>query len=240
MRKKKNTAEVLEPLNTQNLKHLAFIMDGNGRWAQKRGLKREIGHIYGAKTTKRLMQYCLDIGIKCVTIYAFSTENWKRPIEEVNALINLFSSYIDDFMINHEKYNGRFKFIGDLSVFDESFRERIRKVEEISAHKEAQLNIAINYGGRAELLRSVNNLIDSGAKNVTADDITHGMYTNGCPEPDMIVRTGGDKRLSNFLLWQSAYSELYFTDTLWPDLKEKEIDEIVREFNRRKRRYGGV
>ena len=229
-----------EKPDTTNLKHLAFIMDGNGRWAKKRGLKREIGHIYGAKVTKRLMEYCNDIGIHCVTIYAFSTENWKRPQNEVDALMKLFASYIDDFLQHFDQYHGRFHFIGDVSVFPPEILEKMRRIEEMTKHYPNILNVAMNYGSRAEIVHAVNDLIAEGKTTVSEEDISRHLYTGECPDPDMIVRTGGDLRLSNFLLWQSEYSELYFTDILWPDLKESDIDEIVREFNRRKRRYGGV
>ena len=219
---------------------MAFIMDGNGRWAKKRSMPREYGHVNGAKNFKKVIRYCGDIGIKIITVYAFSTENWKRPKHEVDAILGLLSDYIDDAVASMEENNIRLVFLGDKSIFPETLQKKIANVEKMSEQKELLLNIALNYGSRAELAHACNVLIERGASHVTEADVAAALYTAHCPDPDLIVRTGGDIRLSNFLLWQAAYAELYFTDTLWPDLAPHEIDKIVDEFYRRKRRYGGL
>lgn len=222
------------------LTHIAFIMDGNGRWAKKRSMPREFGHVNGAKNFKKVIRYCGDIGIKMITVYAFSTENWKRPQHEVDAIMGLLSDYIDDAVASMDENNIRLVFLGDKSIFPAPLRAKIDNVEEISKDKDLLLNIALNYGARAEITHACNTLIDAGKKNVTEADVAAALYTAHCPDPDLIVRTGGDVRLSNFLLWQAAYAELYFTDTLWPDLSTHEIDRIVADFYGRKRRFGGL
>jgi undecaprenyl diphosphate synthase len=215
-------------------------MDGNGRWAQKRGLPREIGHKHGAKTFKNIVKYCGEIGLRAVTVYAFSTENWKRPEKEVSALIELLDSYIDNFAKDLGENNVKIKFIGDITRFGKKLEEKIKRVENSTQNNHFILNIAINYGGRAELVHAFNQLISDGKREVTEADISSAMYTAHCTDPDLIVRTGGDLRISNFLLWQAAYSEFYFTDTLWPDMSEKDVDEAINAFYSRKRRFGGV
>ena len=222
------------------LRHIAFIMDGNGRWATKRGLPREMGHKYGAAKLKEVLRHCGKIGVKAVTVYAFSTENWKRPESEVNALMKLFDSYLDEALVEFESYNIKLKFIGDMSRFDEKLQKKIFNAEKQTENNSFILNIAINYGGRSELVAAFNKLTALGKTSITEKDIADAIYTAGCPDPDMIVRTGGDMRISNFLLWQAAYSELYFTDTLWPDMSADVIDEAVRAFYSRKRRFGGL
>ena len=222
------------------LRHIAFIMDGNGRWAKKRGLPREVGHKYGAAKFKEVIKYCKDIGLQVVTVYAFSTENWKRPQTEVDALMKLFEDYIDECITQMEKYNVKIKFIGDMSRFNEIFRSKIRAVETKTRNNSLILNVAINYGGRSELVAAFNKLVAEGKTEITESDISNAIYTCDSPDPDMIVRTGGDMRISNFLLWQSAYSELYFTDTLWPDISPAVINDAVKTFYSRKRRFGGL
>ena len=222
------------------LQHIAFIMDGNGRWAQKRGMPREFGHSYGAATFKKIGRYCEKIGLKYMTVYAFSTENWKRPKKEVDTIMKILDDYIEDCFKEMYDENVRFRFIGNLSIFPESVREKMAKIESESAHKPFILNIAVNYGGREEIVHACNALIAEGKTSVSEADISDHIYTYGQPDPDLIVRTGGDLRTSNFLLWQSAYAEYYFTKTLWPDYSEKDVDEAVQEFYSRKRRYGGV
>ena len=222
----------------EKLQHIAFIMDGNGRWAKKRGLPRELGHKQGAQKFKEIVRYCGDIGINAVTVYAFSTENWKRPDMEVNALMKLFEAYIEDFA--REMMHYKIKFIGDLSRFDDKFKKRVAEVEEFTKDMKLHLNIAINYGGRDELVHAFNRLASEGKTEISEADISGAVYTAGCPDPDLIVRTGGDMRISNFLLWQAAYSELYFTDTLWPDMSSSDVDAAVSEFYSRKRRFGGL
>ena len=224
----------------ERLRHIAFIMDGNGRWAKKRSMPREYGHVNGAKTFKKIIRYCGDIGVKIITVYAFSTENWKRPENEVNAIMKLLSEYIDDAVASVDENNIQLHFLGDKSIFPPEIQAKINNAEEVSKGKELILNIALNYGARAEIAHACEVLIESGKTTVSEDDVTAALYTSHCADPDLIVRTGGDLRLSNFLLWQAAYSEFYFTDTLWPDLDSKEIDKIVTEFYTRKRRYGGI
>ena len=224
----------------ERLSHVAFIMDGNGRWAKKRSMPREFGHVNGAKNFKKVIRYCGDKGIKIITVYAFSTENWKRPKNEVDAIMKLLSDYIDDAVAMVDENNIQLHFLGDMSIFPPETRAKIANAEEVSKDKELVLNIALNYGSRAEIAHACEVLIESGKTSVSEDDVAKALYTAHCPDPDLIVRTGGDLRLSNFLLWQAAYAEFYFTDTLWPDLGEREIDKIIDEFYSRKRRYGGL
>ena len=222
------------------LQHIAFIMDGNGRWAQKRGMPREFGHTHGAATFRKIGRYCEKIGIKYMTVYAFSTENWKRPQKEVDALMKLFDEYLEDAFREMYEDNVRVRFIGNLSIFPESVQAQMAKIERETAEKPFSLNVAVNYGGREEIVHACNKLIKAGKTDVTEDDISDAVYTFGQPDPDLVVRTGGDIRTSNFLLWQSAYAEYYFTNTLWPDYSEKDVNEAVEAFYSRKRRYGGV
>ena len=235
--KKKNKAPVTVD---GRLSHIAFIMDGNGRWAKKRGLAREFGHVEGAKNFKRVVRHCGDVGIKTVTVYAFSTENWSRPQNEVKRLMQLLLDYINDALAVLEENKIRFVFLGDKSVLSSELRERACELEEKSKDYPLTLNIALNYGGRAEIVHACNLLIGEGKASVTEEDISSHIYTKDSPDPDLIVRTGGDFRISNFLLWQSAYSELCFTKTLWPDLDERELDDIIRNFYGRHRRFGGL
>ena len=223
-----------------SVKHIAFIMDGNGRWAKKRHMPREYGHKVGAETFERIVEYCGDIGIEAVTVYAFSTENWKRPKHEVEAIFKLFADYIDNRADTLMKRNVKLVFIGDRSVFSDALRSKMDGIEKRTENHKKLLFIGINYGGRAEICHAVNELIAEGKTYVTEDDISAHMYTRLYPDPDLIVRTGGEYRLSNFLLWQSAYSELYITDTLWPDMTGDDVDKAINEFNRRNRRYGGI
>ena len=222
------------------LKHIAFIMDGNGRWAKKRSMPREFGHSVGAKTFKKIIRYCGDRGVKIITVYAFSTENWKRPKKEVDSIMNLLSEYIDDAVASVDENNIQLHFLGDMSIFPENIQQKIANAEAVSADKELVLNIALNYGARAEIAHACEVLIAKGKTKVSEEDVQSALYTAHSADPDLIVRTGGDLRLSNFLLWQAAYAEFYFTDTLWPDLDSKEIDKIIDDFYSRKRRYGGV
>lgn len=222
------------------LQHIAFIMDGNGRWAQKRGMPREVGHTQGAATFKKIGKYCEKIGIRYMTVYAFSTENWKRPQKEVDALMKLFDEYMEIAFKEMEDEDVRLHFIGNLSVFPESVRAKMAKLERETASKPFILNVAVNYGGREEIVHACNKMIAEGKTEVSEADLSDAIYTAGQPDPDLVVRTGGDLRTSNFLLWQSAYAEYYFTKTLWPDYSEKDVDEAVKEFYSRKRRYGGV
>ena len=222
------------------LQHIAFIMDGNGRWARRRGLPREAGHKVGAKAFVRVVEICGELGIDTVTVYAFSTENWKRPPAEVKAIMGLLSDYLDQCIKDMDKYEVRYHFIGDRSVFDKDFVHKMNRVEELSHHKRYVLNIALNYGARAEIVHAVNGLLEEGSAPITEETFAGRLYTAHSPDPDLIVRTGGDMRLSNFLLWQAAYAELYFTDVLWPDIDKADIEAALADYATRKRRFGGV
>ena len=222
------------------IRHIAFIMDGNGRWAKKRGMPREYGHKFGAEAFKKIMRRCCQLGIQASTFYVFSTENWKRPQQEVDAIINLLDQYLDECEKELKKNDIRFIFIGDKSPFTEEIRKKMELIENASSQNTYIVNLALNYGGRSELVYATNQLLKTGKHQITEDDISASLYTHESPELDLIVRTGGDFRISNFLLWQAAYAELFFTEKLWPDLKEQDVDEIVENFKSRNRRYGGV
>ena len=227
-------------IKKSNIRHIAFIMDGNGRWAEKRGLPREHGHKYGAKALKTVVRRCSEHGIEAATFYAFSTENWKRPKREVDALMNLLDNYLDQVLKETKDNDIRYKFIGDISVLAEPLRKKISKIEEISSSGKHTVNIALNYGAKSELAAAYNKLIAKGKKTVSEKDIENELYTSDSPDLDLLVRTGGELRLSNFLLWQAAYAELYFTDILWPDMDERAVDDAIETFMNRKRRFGGV
>lgn len=222
------------------LRHIGFIMDGNGRWASSRGLPREMGHKAGAEAFRRIIECCIDRDIELVTVYAFSTENWKRPQSEVDGIMNLFIEYLHDGLENPRKKNSRIRFLGDNSRFSPYTQELMERITEKSKDFKHGLNIAMNYGGRDDIVHAVNTLIAEGKTEITEEDISSHLYTYGQPDPDLIVRTGGEWRLSNFLTWQSTYSELFFTDTLWPDMKDKDVDEALEFFASRKRRFGQV
>ena len=221
-------------------RHIGFIMDGNGRWAKKRGMPREYGHRFGAETFRKIMEYCGDIDIEAVTFYVFSTENWKRPKKEVDSIMRLLDKYLDECEEKVMKNNVRFVFLGDKAVFSEELRAKMIDIEEKSQNNKSIINLALNYGGRDEIAMAVNKLIGEGKTHISEADISEALYTSASPELDLIVRTGGDMRISNFLLWQSAYAELYFTDTLWPDFSTADVDAAINNFMSRKRRFGGV
>ncbi len=227
------------PLDDQ-FRHIAFIMDGNGRWAKSRGMPREYGHKAGSETFRALCRYCFEAGFSAVTVYAFSTENWKRPEPEVAAIMDLLTTYLDELLADTSALKVRIRFIGDLTPLPEGLRAKIENAHSLCPDSNRILNIALNYGGRAELAHAFETLAREGRTAITEADISAALYTAESGDPDMIVRTGGDLRLSNFLLWQAAYSEFYFTKTLWPDLTPADIDAIIREFYSRKRRYGGL
>jgi len=224
------------------IRHIAFIMDGNGRWAKRIGMPREYGHKIGAKTFEKIVEHCGVRGIEAATFYVFSTENWKRSEREVNALMKLLDDYLDECekQLSKKGKDIRFVFLGDKGHFSEELRNKMVKLEELSKNNKRIVNLAINYGGRSELVNAYNSLMQQGNKMVTEKDIEEALYTKDSPELDMIIRTGGDIRISNFLLWQAAYAELYFTDKLWPDFTEEDMDDAISEFNRRQRRFGGV
>ena len=224
----------------ERLRHIAFIMDGNGRWAQSQGLPREYGHSAGEQTFYRIAEYCRMIGIPYMTVYAFSTENWKRPPEEVRTIMGILESYINKCAKMGAEGNIHVRIIGNLSVFSKELQEKIEMLDRQTAHNAFHLNIAINYGGREELVHAFQALVSNGKTNITEDDIAANLYTANCPDPDLVVRTGGDMRISNFMLWQSAYAEYYFTDILWPDFSKEDLDAAIATFYSRHRRFGGV
>lgn len=227
--------------------HIAIIMDGNGRWAKKRGLPRSAGHSAGASNFRRIARYCSNIGIKYLTVYAFSTENWKRPKDEIDAIMNLFRDYLKEALTDFDKENIRTRFIGDVSVLDDDLQQLIRKAEEASSKATGMtLNIAVNYGGHQEITRAARSLCDDVKKGLLApEDITEELfsqriYTAGQPDPDLIIRPSGEQRLSNFMLWQAAYSEFWYSDVLWPDFSPKDLEHAIDDFNKRRRRFGGI
>lgn len=222
------------------VQHVAFIMDGNGRWAKKRGLPRKAGHARGAETFRRVIVYCHRLGIKTVTVYAFSTENWRRPPEEVAGIMQLLDRFLEEEWRDADTRDMRVVFLGDKGALSARQREMAEAIEQRTAHKTYCLNIALNYGGRDELVHACNSLLAAGKREVSEADVTAALYTAHSPDPDLVIRTGGDYRISNFLLWQSAYAEYYFTKTLWPDLGEKEIYRALKEFCARHRRFGGL
>lgn len=228
-------------------RHLGIIMDGNGRWAKKRGLPRTAGHTAGAANFKKITRYCASIGIPYLTVYAFSTENWKRPSDEIQALMGIFKQYLEEALRDFLNENIRVRFIGDVSVFEGNLRELITRTEEVSADKTGMvLNIAMNYGGRAELTHAVRLLAERVKhssllpEQITEKMISQHLYTAGQPDPDLILRPSGEYRISNFLLWQSAYAEYIIMDKLWPDFTTNDLDSALLEFSNRNRRFGGI
>lgn len=220
--------------------HIAIIMDGNGRWAKKRGLPRTLGHREGAASLRKVITHAAELGIKYLTVYAFSTENWKRSQEEVSALMFLFKSYIKNEEKNIMKNNIRFMVSGRTDNVSPTLLKAIHQLEEKSSKNTGlTFNIAFNYGGRAEIIDAVNKVIKSGAESITEDEFGKYLYNN-LPDPELLIRTSGEMRISNFLLWQIAYSEIYITDTLWPDFDEAELEKAIENFNKRDRRFGGV
>ena len=228
-------------------RHLGIIMDGNGRWAKKRGLPRTAGHTVGAANFKTITRYCASIGIEYLTVYAFSTENWKRPKEEVSALMKLFRQYLEEALRDFLDENIKVRFIGDTSVFPQELQTLIRETEEVSKNRTGMvLNIAMNYGGRSEIARAARLLAEKvqrgeiSPEEITEQAISDSLYTAGQPDPDLIIRPSGEQRTSNFLLWQSAYAEYIICDILWPDFKPQDLEDALDEFSRRQRRFGGV
>ena len=225
---------------------IGIIMDGNGRWAKQRGLPRTAGHKKGAAVFQDIANYCEELGVSSVTFYAFSTENWKRPLEEVNAIMRLFGEYLLKGF-DYKNRNIRIKFMGDRTVLDEKLQQLMNKLEADSSVKTGMtLNIAINYGGRPEIVRAAQQLAaKAAAGEIRPEDINEqmmndAMYTAGQKDPDFILRPSGEKRLSNFMLWQAAYSELVEMDVLWPDFTRDDLDAAIAEFNKRSRRFGGI
>ncbi len=228
-------------------RHLGISMDGNGRWAKKRGLPRSAGHKAGANNFRAITRYCSSIGIEFLTVYAFSTENWKRPADEVGALMKLFKQYLEEALRDFMEENIRVRFLGDLSAFTPDLQELIARVERESAPKTGMvLNIAMNYGGRAEIVHAVRGLAEEisagrlSPAEIGEAEIASRLYTAGQPDPDLIIRPSGEHRVSNFLLWQSAYAEYVVMDILWPDFKPADLDRALRDYSNRNRRFGGV
>lgn len=218
--------------------HIAFIMDGNGRWAQNKNLPKAKGHEEGARSVQAVVNAALKTGVKYITLYAFSTENWKRSKTEISALMKLLSKTLDKF-IKEDDPKVKIIFSGRREPLPQDILAKMDKAAQIKKDNPALvLNLAINYGARQEITDAVNKLIDSGKKEITQEEISGALYNN-LPEPDLIVRTSGEQRLSNFLLWQAAYSEFYFTPVLWPDFKEEHFIQAVEEYGRRQRRFGG-
>lgn len=225
-----------------NINSVAIIMDGNGRWAKMRGLPRTEGHKAGAKALLGILKIFREYNIHHLTVYAFSTENWKRPQEEVDAIMDLLYQYIDEYMLDFIKREGDIcvHFIGDKSRLSEKLRDKCIEAENLAKDRPYVCNIALNYGGRDEIIYAVNRAIADGHAELTPEILSGYMYTAASPDPDVIIRTGNESRISNFLLWQGAYSEFIVLDTLWPDFGRSEIEECFRIFNSRKRRFGGL
>ena len=227
-------------------RHIAVILDGNGRWAKKRGLPRSAGHMAGAENFRKIATYCQELGIEYLTVYAFSTENWKRPEDEVGGIMKLLDKYLHECVSDMEKKHIRMKIFGDTSRLSPELRELIEKTDEITQRVEGfQANICLNYGGRAEIVRAAEKYAEDVLAGRTSGELTEEklagyMYSAGIPDPELIIRPGGEYRLSNFLLWQCAYSEFYYTDTLWPDFTPEELDKAIAAYSNRDRRFGGV
>ena len=223
----------------EKLKHIAFIMDGNGRWAKARKMERPEGHKVGVKVFEDIANACFDMGLEAVTFYAFSTENWQRPVAEIKVIMSLLGLYLDkcgDDLINR---GIRFRMIGDKNGLDDTLRKKIEGLEERSKHFERVLNVAINYGGRDEIVFACNKLVSEG-KEINKENLSLALYTEGCVDPDLVIRTAGEARLSNFLLWQASYSELYFTNVLWPDFTKDDLILAINDYYSRHRKFGGL
>ena len=227
--------------------HIGIIMDGNGRWAQKRGLPRSAGHKQGARTFREIVRYCQSIGIRYLTVYAFSTENWKRPQSEIDAIMNLLRDYLDELERHSDEEQGVLRFIGDMAPLAEDLRQRIADVQDRTAgRKGITVNIALNYGGRHEIVHAVQQAVSLARQGTLTPEavdealVDSLMYTAGQPPVDLIIRPSGEQRISNFLLWQGAYAEFVFMDVLWPDFTPGDLDRAIAEFQRRSRRFGGI
>lgn len=226
--------------------HIAIILDGNGRWARRRGLPRTAGHAAGSENFRKIATYCRDIGVKYLTVYAFSTENWKRPAEEVGTIMRLLKKYLVEAVETMERDRIKMKVLGNIESLPEELKALVAQTEEISSRYDGfQANICLNYGGRDEIVRAAAryaaDVRDGRAKaDIDEEGFSSYLYSAGIPDPDLLIRPGGEQRVSNFLLWQCAYSEFYFTDVLWPDFSTEELDRAIAEYDRRERRYGGV
>ena len=227
-------------------RHIAIILDGNGRWAKKRGLPRTAGHAVGAETFRKIATYCKNIGVEYLTVYAFSTENWRRPENEVSTIMKLLGKYLQEAIDTMEQEHIRMKVLGDLEGLSPELQAMIEKTDRISQRYEGiQANLCINYGGRDEILHAARRYAKDYAAGradeaISEEDFSRYLYSADIPDPDLLIRPGGEQRISNFLLWQCAYAEFYFTDVLWPDFSPEELDKAIAVFNSRDRRYGGV
>ena len=222
-------------------KHIAIIMDGNGRWATKRGLPRNMGHRAGCETLKKIVEHLYNLGIKYATFFTFSTENWKRPQEEIDGIMKLVKEYVDADTSDFVKKDARVIVSGDYKKFPQEIVTALdRVIEKTKDCKTFTLNLAINYGGRDEILRATNQAIKQGKELSDQQEFASLLYTSDMPDPDFIIRTSGEMRISNFMLWQMAYSEFYFTKTYWPAFKEKDLEKALIDFQKRKRRFGAV
>jgi len=228
-------------------RHVAIIMDGNGRWAKKRGLPRTAGHAAGAETFRAIATYCKEIGLEYLTVYAFSTENWKRPAEEVSAIMGLLRKYLLEAIGQMERDRVKMAFFGDLSPLTPELRQLCERTREISRHYDGcQVNVCLNYGGRDEILRAARAYAAdcmagrADPARLTEEEFSARLFSAGVPDPDLVIRPSGELRLSNFLLWQSAYAEFYYTDVLWPDFSREELHRALAAYQKRSRRYGGV
>jgi undecaprenyl diphosphate synthase len=235
----KKTSATLERIPT----HVAIIMDGNGRWALARGLPRLLGHRAGTENLRRIITACVEFGVKYLTIYAFSTENWGRPREEVEGLMNILEDVIDRELAELNKEGVQLRHIGRLERLDPKLQEKVLQAIELTRHNDRLvLNVAFNYGGRDEIVNAIQKMIKDEVKveDVTSDLVSHYLYTAGVPDPDLIIRTSGELRVSNFLIWQGAYSEWYVTSVYWPDFNKEEFRKALNTFSQRDRRFGGL
>ncbi len=230
------------PKIDSRLNSVGIIMDGNGRWAKRRLLPRSAGHVAGAKVIQPILEDFREMGVHHVTLYAFSTENWNRPKEEVDGLMELIYKYLNEVVVDKIKKDPTFcmRFLGDKSVLSPKLRDKCIEIEEMAGEREFVCNLALNYGGRDEIVHAVNEAIKEGCSPITKEDIARHLYTSHSPDPDLIIRTGGESRISNFLLWQGAYAELHITDTLWPDFGREDIRRAVEDFYSRQRRFGAI
>lgn len=227
-------------------RHIAIIMDGNGRWAKKRSLPRTAGHAAGAETFRRIANYCRELGVEYLTVYAFSTENWKRSADEISGIMRLLRRYLEEALADMDKNRVRFKFFGDLSKLSPELQTLCRNAESRSNEYDVQVNFCLNYGGRDEIIHAVKGFMaDVAAGKARVEDLNEQvlsdyLYSAGVPDPELIIRPSGEQRTSNFLLWQSAYSEYVFMDVLWPDFSTEDLDRAIEEYHRRNRRFGGA
>lgn len=237
-RKRGNTAGQVDMSRLP--RHIAIIMDGNGRWAKKRGLPRTAGHKVGAETFRDIATYCRELGVEYLTVYAFSTENWKRPKDEVDTIMSLLEQYLQEAIDTMERDHIRLKILGDTAALSPKLQQMVAQTNAISTHYQGfQANICLNYGGRSEILRAARLCAEAG-EEWTEENFGKYLWSAGIPDPELIIRPSGELRLSNFLLWQCAYSEFYFCDTLWPDFDRAALDRAIIDYQGRDRRFGGV